>query len=130
MIGRVVSIKMQNTVVVLVESTKTHPLYKKTYRRSKKYLVDDLLNTQIGQIVEIVPTKPISKRKYWKVTKVVGRDIEAVVDEQLKAEATEAIEDVMPEIHEPAGKIVKEEVEDETETKEKTVKGKRKEKSS
>jgi len=94
--GRVVSIKNKNTATVLVTGRKTHPLYKKTYVFSKKFLVEDQLGVTLGQIVEIIPTKPISKRKFWKVTKVVGRDIEAIVDEQLKEQAAEVMAEVMP----------------------------------
>lgn len=100
MIGRVVSVKNTNTATVLVTGSKTHPLYKKTFVSSKKFLVDDSLGVTLGQIVEIVPTKPISKRKFWKITKVVGRDIEAIVAKELKEQAAEIIEEVMPEISE------------------------------
>ena len=79
MIGRVVSIKMNNTAVVLVTGTKKHRLYKKTFTSSKKYLADDLIHTKLGDIVEIVETRPISRRKYWKVVKVIGRDIAEIV---------------------------------------------------
>src|SRR6185369_9778132 len=94
--GRVVSIKNKNTATVLVTGRKTHPLYKKTYVFSKKFLVEDQLGVTLGQIVEIIPTKPISKRKFWKVTKVVGRDIEAIVDEQLKEQAAEVMAEAVP----------------------------------
>lgn len=96
MIGRVVSIKMLKTATVLVTSTKTHPLYKKSFVRSKKYLADDPIGVNLGDLVEIIKTRPTSKRKHWKITKVVGRDIEAVVKEELKEAAIEAIEEVMP----------------------------------
>lgn len=97
MIGRVVSTKMAHTAVVLVTGTKVHPLYKKTFVSSNKYLADDPVGVTLGQVVEIVAVRPISKRKNWRVTKVVGRDIEAIVSEQLKEQAEEAIEEVMPE---------------------------------
>jgi small subunit ribosomal protein S17 len=96
MIGRVVSVKTKNTATVLVTSRKTHPLYKKSYVYSKRYLVDDQLGVTLGQIVEIVPCRPISKMKTWTVTKVVGRDMEAIIKEELKEAAKEAIEEVMP----------------------------------
>ncbi len=97
MIGRVVSNKMTKTAVVLIESRKTHPLYKKSYAWTKKYLVDDALGVKIGDVVEIIETRPISKRKHWKITKVVGADFEAVATEHLKEGVKEAIEEVMPE---------------------------------
>ncbi len=65
MIGRVVSDKTDKTVTILVESRKTHPLYKKTYAWSKKYLVHDELGAKEGDVVSIIPTRPISKRKRW-----------------------------------------------------------------
>lgn len=97
MIGRVVSIKMTHSASVLVEGKKTHPLYKKSYAWSKKFLADDPIGVKLGDIVEIFKTKPVSKRKHWLVTKVVGSDFVAIAEEQLKEEAKEAIEEVMPE---------------------------------
>lgn len=95
--GRVVSAKQPQTVTVLVESTKTHPLYGKTFKRSKKYLVHDGLGVSEGDLVEITQIRPISKNKHFQVVKVVGKDIEAIITEQLKEEAQEAIAEVMPE---------------------------------
>jgi small subunit ribosomal protein S17 len=97
MIGRVVSVKTKNTATVLVTTTKTHPLYRKTFVRTKKFLADDQLGVNLGQIVEIVSIKPVSKRKAWKVTKVVGRDIEAIVSQKLQEQAAEIVSEVMPE---------------------------------
>lgn len=97
MVGRVVSTKMKNTVVVLVEYVKTHPLYKKTYLQSKKFLADDGLGVKLGDIVAIVQTKPISKNKHFKVSEVLGKDIAKVVSEQLKEQAAGVIAEVMPE---------------------------------
>lgn len=97
MIGRVVSDKMEKTVVVLVESPKTHPLYGKSYKRSKKYLADDQLNAKIGDIVEIEKCKPVSKRKHWKVEKIIGTDVVALGTEEMKETAKEAIAEVLPE---------------------------------
>lgn len=97
MIGRVVSTKMQKTAVVLIDSRKTHPLYKKSYVWSKKYLAHDELGVKLGDIVEIVKIRPISKRKHWNVTKVVGSDFVAIATEHLKEGAEEAIAEVLPE---------------------------------
>lgn len=97
MIGRVVSTKSKNTATVLVERKATHPLYKKTYIRSKKYLVHDLLQTKEGDVVDIVKTKPVSKDKHWKIVKIVGKNLAEVVEETLKAAAEEIISEVMPE---------------------------------
>lgn len=97
MIGRVVSTKMLKTVVVLVESTETHPLYKKSFKRSKRYLVHDELGVKDGDIVDILSVRPISKNKHWKVSKVVGRDIEEIIEQELKEQAAEVVAEVMPE---------------------------------
>ncbi len=97
MVGRVVSNKGEKTAVVLVERVATHPLYGKRFLRSKRYLVDDAIGVKEGDVVEILPCRPISKNKTWKVVKVVGQNLEAVIGEQLKEEAAEAIAEVMPE---------------------------------
>ena len=95
--GRVVSVKTKNTAVVLVEGTKTHPLYKKSFLRSKRYLVDDQVGVKLGDLVEINKIKPVSKLKHWRIEKVVGRDIEKIVEEELKEKAAEIVAEVMPE---------------------------------
>jgi len=97
MIGRVVSIKMKNTAAVLVERIAKHPLYGKTFVRSKKYLAEDMIGTKVGDIVNLINCKPISKRKAWKVEKVLGRDFVEVAKIQLKKEAEEVIAEIIPE---------------------------------
>lgn len=70
--GVVVSDKNDKTVVVEVERRYTHPLFKKTVRRSKKYHAHDDTNAvKEGDRVQIVETKPISKNKRWAVHKTV-----------------------------------------------------------
>ena len=71
MIGKVISKKMDNTVVVEVERFVIHPLYKKRLRRKKKYLVEDTLGVVEGDNVSIEATKPISKRKRFKIVEVL-----------------------------------------------------------
>lgn len=67
--GKVVSNKMIKTVVVEVVTKTAHPLYKKLIKRSKKFLADSGEKTyEIGQMVQIVETKPLSKNKHFKVT--------------------------------------------------------------
>lgn len=95
--GRVVSNKMTKTAVVLVEGTRLNRMYRKTFVYSNKYLVDDSFGVKIGDIVEFEKCAPISKRKHWKIVKVVGRDMVAVETEVMKTVATDAIEEVMPE---------------------------------
>ncbi len=96
MVGRVVSTKMQNTAVVLVEGRKTHPLYKKSYVRSKRYLAHDTLSAKEGDVVILVKVAPISKNKHWNITKILGQDIVSMEQAELQESAQEAIEEVMP----------------------------------
>tara|TARA_R110000868_G_scaffold409973_2_gene696747 strand:+ start:2713 stop:2946 length:234 start_codon:yes stop_codon:yes gene_type:complete len=64
--GVVVSDKSDKTIVVKVERRFTHPLLKKTVRRSKKYKAHDETNQRkVGELVSIEETKPISKDKTW-----------------------------------------------------------------
>ncbi|HAI74207.1 MAG TPA: 30S ribosomal protein S17 [Candidatus Moranbacteria bacterium] len=64
--GVVVSDKMDKTIVVAVQTLKTHSKYKKKYRSTKKYKAHDVENKyKIGDVVEIVPSKPISKDKSY-----------------------------------------------------------------
>jgi small subunit ribosomal protein S17 len=70
--GKVVSDKMDKTVTVLIERKVQHPLYGKFIVRSQKYHAHDETNqVKEGDIVEISETRPISKTKAWKVTRVV-----------------------------------------------------------
>lgn len=67
--GVVVSEKGDKTVIVSVDALKTHPKYKKKYTITKRYKVHDEENKhKIGDVVEIVPTKPISKDKKYKIS--------------------------------------------------------------
>jgi small subunit ribosomal protein S17 len=70
--GRVVSNKMQKTVVVAVERTTIHPLYKKVIRTTKNYKVHDESDAiPVGALVKIVESRPISKTKRWAVEDVL-----------------------------------------------------------
>lgn len=96
MIGRVVSTKMKGVATVLTERIVAHPLYKKTFVRSKKYLVD-AAGVKDGDIVEIIKVRPISKNKHWKVAKILGKDLAEIVESAQKETAEAAIAEVMPE---------------------------------
>ena len=73
-IGRVSSNKMEKTLVVLVESYRNHPLYKKTIRKVKRYKVHDENNEcKIGDTVKIVETRPLSKEKRWRVSEIITK---------------------------------------------------------
>ena len=80
LIGRVTSTKTDKTVTVLVERKVKHPLYGKIIRRSKKYHAHDEKNEyELGDIVRIEETKPISKTKTWAVKdRVVAGGVQAV----------------------------------------------------
>lgn len=70
--GKVLSTKSLNTVVVSVERTQAHPLYKKILRRSKNYKVDPgEFQIKVGDRVKIVETRPMSKDKYFKISEVL-----------------------------------------------------------
>lgn len=68
--GKVVSKNMEKTATVVVERVVAHPIYKKRYKRSKKYHVHDEIGVEIGQTIKFVASKPHSKTKKWKV---IGR---------------------------------------------------------
>ena len=71
-VGQVSSNKMDKTLVVLVESYRNHPLYKKTIRKVKRYKVHDEKNEcKIGDTVKIVETRPLSKEKRWRVAEII-----------------------------------------------------------
>lgn len=72
-IGHVVSDKMTNTVVVLVDRAKPHPLYKKIMRRSAKFMAHDELGAATGDRVRIIESRPISKNKRWRVVEILQR---------------------------------------------------------
>ncbi len=66
--GKVVSSKMKDTVVILIESFKKHPKYEKFIKRQRKIMAHDEGNKhKEGEIIEIVETSPISKNKRFKV---------------------------------------------------------------
>ena len=70
--GRVVSDKMDKTITVLVETYKTHPLYGKRVKYSKKYKAHDENNTaKIGDVVRIQETRPLSKDKRFRLVEVI-----------------------------------------------------------
>ena len=74
LIGRVVSDKMDKTIVVTVESAKRHPLYGKIVRRSKKFKAHDEHNrATIGDTVEIIESMPLSKQKRWALTEILEK---------------------------------------------------------
>ena len=73
-IGRVVSDKMDKTVVVVVETPKRHPLYKKTIKRAVRYKAHDKNNEcGVGDVVRIIETRPLSGDKRWRVAEIITK---------------------------------------------------------
>ena len=74
LIGRVVSDKMNKTVIVLVERRVKHPLYKKYIRRSTRiHAHDEADDCNVGDAVSIVQCRPLSKTKSWRVHEIIAR---------------------------------------------------------
>jgi small subunit ribosomal protein S17 len=72
--GRVVSDKMDKTVVVSVERLRRHPIYKRVVRLSSKFKAHDQENTaKVGDTVRIEESRPLSREKRWTVVEVVAR---------------------------------------------------------
>ena len=73
-LGRVVSSKMDKTVVVTVETLRHHPLYKKTIKRAVRYKAHDEKNEcKPGDVVKIIETRPLSKDKQWRIAEIITK---------------------------------------------------------
>ena len=73
-IGKVVSDKMDKTIVVAVEDSIRHPLYKKIVKRTQRFKAHDERNEcTIGDRVEIMETRPLSKDKRWRLVNIVEK---------------------------------------------------------
>lgn len=78
LVGEVVSAKMNKTIAVRVERIVPHPLYKKYVRRSSKFLAHDEANEcKAGDVVAIEECRPLSKRKSWRLQKIIERVVSA-----------------------------------------------------
>jgi len=72
-VGVVIGNNMKKTVTVLIERQVRHPFYKKIVKRRKKFLVhDEYEKCKVGDLVKIVETRPLSKRKKWRVQEILG----------------------------------------------------------
>ena len=71
--GMVVSNKMDKTVVVEIQRRTQHPLYGKVVIRSNKFKAHDILGCDIGDRVEIMETRPMSRDKRWRVTQIIEK---------------------------------------------------------
>jgi small subunit ribosomal protein S17 len=111
-IGRVSSNKMEKTLVVLVESHRNHPIYKKTIKTVRRYKVHDEKNEcQIGDTVKIVETRPLSKEKRWRVSEIIIKA--AAIEVKPDEIATPA---VLTETKKSADEVKEENAVDSTET--------------
>jgi small subunit ribosomal protein S17 len=96
-IGTVSSSKADKTIVVTVRARKTHPLYRKQYSVSTKFMAHDEKNeAQVGDRVSIIETKPLSKRKRFTLEKIIEkpalRDTDRV-EKQVEAPEVAAAEE-------------------------------------
>ena len=73
-IGQVVSDKMDKTIVVAIEDSVSHPLYKKTMKRTYKLKAHDENNEcGVGDTVEVMETRPLSKDKRWRLVRIIEK---------------------------------------------------------
>jgi small subunit ribosomal protein S17 len=73
-IGKVVSNKMQKSIVVAIERRIAHPLYKKYFRRTTKLMAhDEKREAGIGDVVRIMETRPLSSQKRWRLVEVIEK---------------------------------------------------------
>ncbi|MBE4704287.1 hypothetical protein HER12_000533 [Spiroplasma platyhelix PALS-1] len=81
-IGTVVSNKSDKTIVVSIETSKTHPIYNKRYKSTKKYHAHDEQNqAQIGDVVKIIETRPLSALKRFRLLNIIETKAEQVAKE-------------------------------------------------
>ena len=87
-VGRVVSNKMNKTIVVVVETLKKHRIYKRTYKQTKRFQAHDEENIcQIGDLVRIEECRPLSKMKRWRLIEIIKPSSGIVPVEEVLAEA-------------------------------------------
>ena len=67
--GKVIGVKSAKTATVAVTRVVVHPLYKKRFRRERKYLVHDEVGVKVGDMVKFVAGRPVSKLKKWRIIK-------------------------------------------------------------
>lgn len=73
-VGKVVSNKMQKSIVVSIERRVAHPIYKKYFKKTTKLMAHDEKNeAHIGDIVKIMETRPLSRSKRWRLVEVVEK---------------------------------------------------------
>ncbi len=73
-IGKVISNKMNKSIVVAIERQVAHPIYKKYYRQTTKLMAhDEKQEANVGDIVKIMEVRPLSKRKRWRLVEIVEK---------------------------------------------------------
>lgn len=97
LIGTVSSVAPDKTIVITVHTRKTHPLYKKQYSSTSKYMAHDENNDcKIGDKVSIVETKPLSKRKRYTLKDIIERSALTEADKQVIEESAKTEVDKVP----------------------------------
>ncbi len=97
-VGRVVSNKMNKTIVVVVETLKKHRIYKRTYKQTKRFQAHDEENIcQIGDLVRIEECRPLSKMKRWRLIEIIKPSSGIVPVEEVLAEADPDLSSEEPE---------------------------------
>lgn len=86
LVGIVTGNKMDKTVVVEVSRSFRHPLYQKVVHTAKRFKVHDELDCQIGDEVQIIETKPISKTKRFQVEKILKKEEAAAILTEIETE--------------------------------------------
>ena len=94
--GVVTKTKLTKTVTVRVDRSYRHPLYGKVIRTSKKYLVHDELGCQLGDEIQMVESRPLSKKKRWVVETILHRATEA----EVAANASDVVDEPVAETEE------------------------------
>lgn len=92
MIGVVTSDKMQKTVVVEVSRTYRHRLYKKVVHSRARFMAHDELGAKIGDTVQIVESRPLSRHKRWAVEAIMRRDVGVAATELPSATDVEGVQ--------------------------------------
>jgi len=73
-VGKVVSNKMDKSIIVAIERKVKHPIYKKYFKKTAKFMAHDQNNiANIGDVVKIMETRPLSARKRWRLVEVVEK---------------------------------------------------------
>jgi small subunit ribosomal protein S17 len=87
--GRVVSDKMQKTVIVEIQNRTSHPLYGKVVTRSRRFKAHNVepVVAKLGDLVKIIESRPLSSQKRWQVSEIVQRGVvvEKAVDVELES---------------------------------------------